>query len=61
MSISAIARALGVSWHVVNAIASAAVETMVYSDTQHLEGIRVLGWMSTNGNIRTGQVSHQIS
>lgn len=63
MSISATARALGVSWHLVNAIGSTAVETVVYCDTQHLEGIRVVGvdehkWKHTH---RTDQPSDVVT
>ena len=43
MSISAISRALGLGWDLVNHLATAAAKSLVYADPAHLAGVRVLG------------------
>lgn len=43
MSISAVARALGLGWDLVNNLAVDAARTLVYDDPTHLEGVRILG------------------
>src|SRR5690625_8040725 len=43
MSISAVARALGLGWDLVNNLAVEAARTLVYDDPTHLEGVRILG------------------
>lgn len=63
MSISATAKALGVSWGVVNRIAATAVTGLVYSDPHHFDGIRILGvdehvWKHTH---RAGESSDYVT
>lgn len=63
MSVSSTAKALGVSWGLVNTIASDAARTLVYANPQHLDGIRVLGvdehvWKHTH---RTGESSDYVT
>jgi transposase len=43
MSISAISRALGLGWDLVNQLATTAAKSLVYTDPAHLAGVRVLG------------------
>ena len=43
MSISAISRALGLGWDLVNQLATNAAKSLVYADPAHLAGVRVLG------------------
>ncbi|WP_019160093.1 transposase family protein, partial [Brevibacterium senegalense] len=43
MSISAISRALGLGWDLVNQLATTAAKSLVYADPMHLAGVRVLG------------------
>ena len=43
MSVSATAKALGISWDLVNNIAADAARNLVYADPDHLGRIRVLG------------------
>ncbi|GAA4408732.1 ISL3 family transposase [Tsukamurella soli] len=55
MSITGIARTLGISWNTVNTIALDAAREMVYADPAHLAGVRVLGvdehtWKHVRGN-----------
>ena len=43
MSVSAVAKALGVGWDVVNALAVSAVKHLVHEQSGHLDGVRILG------------------
>ncbi|MFC5424089.1 ISL3 family transposase [Brevibacterium otitidis] len=43
MSISAISRALGLGWDLVNQLATTAAQSLVYTHPDHLAGVRVLG------------------
>lgn len=42
-SVSAVAKALGLGWDLVNDLAISKIRTMVYDQPGHLEGVRVLG------------------
>ena len=43
MSVSATAKALGVGWELVNQVALEACRKLVYDDSPHLDGVRILG------------------
>jgi hypothetical protein len=43
MTVSAVARELGLSWDTVNAIAIDATQTIAAADTHRLDGVRVIG------------------
>jgi len=54
MSISAVARLLGLGWDTVNELALSAVRSLAYDDPRHLAGVRYLGvdehvWKHTRG------------
>jgi transposase len=42
-SVSAVAKALGLGWDLVNDLALSKIRTMVYGQPGHLDGVRVLG------------------
>ncbi|AWT27375.1 hypothetical protein Csp1_26320 [Corynebacterium provencense] len=63
MSVSATAKALGVGWELVNRIAVDAVRDLVYADSAHLDGVRILGvdehvWKHTR---RPGEPSSMVT
>ncbi len=63
MSVSATAKALGVGWEVVNQVALEACQQLVYDDSQHLDGVRILGvdehvWKHTR---KPGQPSNLVT
>lgn len=43
MSVSAVVKALGVSWDVANSLALSMVRHLVYDQPGHLDGVRILG------------------
>ena len=43
MSVSAVAKALGVGWDVVNSLALSTVRELAYNQPGHLDGVRILG------------------
>lgn len=43
LSVSATAKALGVGWELVNQVALDACRQLVYDDSHHLDGVRILG------------------
>ena len=63
MSVKATAKALGVSWELVNRVAVTATRNLVYADPTHLTGVRILGvdehvWKHTR---RPGEPSSMVT
>ena len=63
MSVKATAKALGVSWELVNRVAVTATRNLVYADPTHLAGVRILGvdehvWKHTR---RPGEPSSMVT
>jgi transposase len=62
MTVSAVARELGLSWDTVNTIAMDATQTIVANDTARLDGVRVIGvdehrWSHTRRHGEDGYVT----
>src|SRR5699024_3471367 len=62
MSVSAVARMLGLGWDTVNELALSAVRRLAYDDPRHLAGVRYLGvdehvWKHTRGQGGPSMVS----
>jgi transposase len=62
MTVSAVARELGLSWDTVNTIAMDATQTIVAADTARLDGVRVIGvdehrWSHTRRRDQDGYVT----
>lgn len=55
MSVSAVAKALGIGWDTVNALAVDACRELVYDQPAHLQGVRVLGVDEHKWKHRRGQ------
>lgn len=63
MSVSATAKALGIGWELVNQVALEACRQLVYDDSPHLDGVRILGvdehvWKHTR---KPGQPSNLVT
>lgn len=63
MSVKATAKALGVGWELVNRVAVTAARNLVYADSTHLAGVRILGvdehvWKHTR---RPGEPSSMVT
>ncbi|MDO5669164.1 MAG: hypothetical protein Q4G50_04100 [Corynebacterium sp.] len=59
MSVAATAKASALGWELVNHVAVDACRQLAYDNPSHLDGVRILGWMSTCGSTPNTPDSHR--